>query len=337
MNANKNNRVTLVLCFDDGMARHAAATLSSSARNLRPGWMIDAYVITFGLTDEHYQRLQNVVSRYDNLELTLMSPITQGYEQLPHAAWVSSSANLRVEIPYHFADYERVLYLDADTLVCADLVELWEKSMESAAVMACQDTAVSRAERNISMLTFLKFGMNKKTPCFNSGVLLIQPQAWLEKDIAQRYHDLLQDYGDAFVCCDQDALNILLFDSVGFLDPAWNMDTFRFYLKEMYPDMEERTTKIVHFVSSPKPDHPGCVHPCYRWFVDELDKSGWFSPEEFHRFHEELERQRNTKEFRRLRKQTINEEIMGVLGNTKSKASSYHNTTRRKKVSCRFK
>lgn len=124
----------------------------------------------------------------------------------------------RVLLPELLADSERVLYLDSDTFVVDDLAALWATDLGENAVGAVANVVEPRMRRHIEQI-----GLPRDAPFFNSGVLLMDLDAFRQEHWTDRVATAASEIGsDALVWPDQDALNVAFSGRWTPLHPRWN-------------------------------------------------------------------------------------------------------------------
>lgn len=180
--------------------------------------------------------------------------------------------------PYYFrcligtvlpATQRRCIYLDGDTIVRRDLRELWTADLDGAAVGAALDYFLARAGDAIAPWRTLR--LDPEASYFNSGVMLVDLNAWREQDIggqavrtclANRDHLMAQGRWPQH---DQFGLNVVLHRRWHRLSQDWN------YLSEM----EFREPNVVHYCGGGKPWSPTCQREFSAWFHEAVDGTAW--------------------------------------------------------------
>ena len=197
--------------------------------------------------------LGSAANRLKKLPVTLTVPSVVAYARM-----------LVPEILPHSAS--RLLYLDSDIVVIDSLRPLFETKLAGAIIGAVPDTTAPWVD-----LSFRSDVLKLSDPnfYFNSGVLLIDVEAWQNQGLTQKAfafnENLPPDTRLSYP--DQDVLNAVLADSWLPLDRRWNF----FGLADQGPMnlqryLEEAT--IVHFASGKKPWLNGSTHPGKQIYLD---------------------------------------------------------------------
>jgi lipopolysaccharide biosynthesis glycosyltransferase len=117
-------------------------------------------------------------------------------------------------------DATRLIYLDSDVLVRADLGPLWREPTELA-VAAVRDLKCPTFATGLPH-AIAALGVAPETPYYNSGVLLLNLDAWRRENLTQRATGYIHDHGTTIKFADQDPLNAVTAGRVHELDPVWN-------------------------------------------------------------------------------------------------------------------
>ncbi len=113
----------------------------------------------------------------------------------------------------------RILYLDADMIVRKSISDLYNINIDGLSAIACKDIygyiygACEKSEERL--------GLKNKGRYFNSGMLLFNMQYCREHDLSRKMIDFIKEHLDIITWQDQDALNVILEDSVGLVQ--WHM------------------------------------------------------------------------------------------------------------------
>ena len=193
-----------------------------------------------------------------------------GSERFPVNAWY------RVRLPELLPGVERVLYIDADALITAGIGELWTTDLEGTLVGAITNPLYEKMIPRIQS----ELGVPDQASYFNSGVLLIDLDAWRRAGITDAIRSFVA--GHAIEWPDQDALNGVLHNRRLRLHPRWNAMPGLWELPARYlpyTSDEIREAKgnpaIVHFVGPYKPWHFRSRHPFRTEWFQYLERTPW--------------------------------------------------------------
>jgi lipopolysaccharide biosynthesis glycosyltransferase len=245
---------------------HVAA--HSLLRNLAPGVKPNFYMLLTGFSAAGRDLLRCTLDHLDRDYSLSFLP-----EESVASQFQGFHTLLGSHAPYHrlllpdLIDEPRFLYLDSDTLTLIDVSPLFAMDMGSYAAGFVVDGTVKYA---LESRFFQSLGKDPDGPAFNSGVILMQREQWIQQDCWPRIRAFCERYSDQLLAADQTALNALMAENCFHLPPQFNT--------KLFPKRSTRigdTPGIFHFVGSPKPwDMLGRATLPYsvQWF-DELDRT----------------------------------------------------------------
>lgn len=180
---------------------------------------------------------------------------------LPTSRHLTRATYLRLLMP-RFID-EPFLYLDADTIACADLSPLLNCDISRGIGAAVENPGTGHQSR---------LGLSPETPYLNAGVLLINPSAWNSERVSERALKFAQDFPRLIHWADQCAINAVTEGRLMPLPPVFNVQHSFFANWEgrgITPltfsrgeAIAARTNPtILHFSGSTKPWHLRDAHP----------------------------------------------------------------------------
>ena len=257
----------IVFVTDQGMLRPTLFALWTVLQHFKG--QADIHVWGDGLTAADWQAVAQVCKGYPDITL---HPLDLSPEDMAGAGavgdYISAATMGRLIIPRKLSG--RVLYLDGDVRVTADLSPLFAIDMQGHPVAAVRDYVVSSqlakgvapGHRNEARLTELTRSMGQAavSSYFNSGVLLMNVDAI---SAAPALSQAMQDLERASMCTwgDQDHLNIVFSGRVCLLDPAYNASWTRTakqraFIEKLGPapgELAPIPDAIIHFHGSRKP------------------------------------------------------------------------------------
>ena len=166
---------------------------------------------------------------------------------------------------------EKVLYLDADSLILGSFKELWETNIENYYVAGVLDVGPDYVKTAV--------GLSKDVNYINAGVLLINLKKWRNEDVESKFIDFLEKNNMQVYNNDQGIINATLNDSILIVDPKFNLmspflekdydDVIKWNGLKNYYDKETIENAIknpvflhfVHFING-RPWFKDTKHPC---------------------------------------------------------------------------
>jgi lipopolysaccharide biosynthesis glycosyltransferase len=262
--------IHIAIATDRGFAMQAATLISSLVRVHSD----DDYVVHIlhdGLDRNLQSRIGATSSR--SVEIDWIDARSDQYATFGMAPAITAAVLFRLRMAELLSDLDRVIYLDADTIVLTSLRELWEEPLGSDPVAAVRDIGFPYFA---GILPWRALGLPPDAPYFNSGVLVISLDRWRELDVGARALELGARH--TFRLRDQCALNVVFLDSWHRLPPRWNVQRGHFGLDGpgwVFEGVDAMTVAleqpaVMHFCRPRwnRPWLPECDHP-YRdeWFA----------------------------------------------------------------------
>lgn len=259
-------RLHVAVASDLAYVPHVAALLQSLAASHAPGTVVAHFLHDASVSAGDVERMR-LSATQAGLHFHAYQPSTSQLARLSVSLRYPQVVWYRILLPELLPEVERVLYLDADTLVLQDLSPLWALDLADyplAAVEDVQDPAHAHVP--------LQIGLARREDYFNSGVMLMN----LEVMRAQHFTEALlevarsrqvQDFPD------QIALNILVKGYWLHLPPKWNCMSPFIEQSDRAGEVAVRTPEqrlaaaspcILHFEGDwrrGKPWHYLCNHP----------------------------------------------------------------------------
>lgn len=184
---------------------------------------------------------------------------------------------------------ERIIYLDADTLICDDLYPLWAADIGGKVIGAVNDFRSIAYCRNL--------GIRRENCYINSGVLLIDLKKYRSHHCEQRLLQALSRLNGMLEFPDNDLICKVLQDEIALIPMRFNMisavkmSTYKQLRwmrhpavnvpKEMY-DISKCKPAIIHFTTffmmHGRPWIAGCNHPDTQRYIQTRREATGLSP-----------------------------------------------------------
>jgi lipopolysaccharide biosynthesis glycosyltransferase len=171
----------------------------------------------------------------------------------------------------------RVIYLDVDVLVHGDLSTLWSWPLDGRPVGAIRDRFMPSGSPTLAEVLQRRKGYVIDR-YFNSGVLVIDLEAWRDQGIGEAVRAVITERGQELRFPCQDTLNYALVDNWHELPSAWN-----YLVGKRCPIPGTATALrilasdgIVHFIGGTKPWHEAFPRGVlWTQFAEAAAASGW--------------------------------------------------------------
>ena len=255
----------LLMAADRRFVMPLATALRSLAESNARYAPLDVTVLTHGFTHEDIRRVEASLP-HGATRLRWQPVDLDTFAGLRPASYLSAMSYARLLLERFYAEpVQRVLYLDADTLVLGDLAELAWEPLNGSAIGAVTDDYLDAALAG--RVPLRHDAVPRVARYFNSGVHVIDLPAWRSQRIASRALDYLAAHPGA-PFADQDALNVACDGAWHLLDRRWNFQDHRTVRVDRMPPAQRPA--ILHFVSTEKPWIPGAstrnaaLHASYR-------------------------------------------------------------------------
>lgn len=169
------------------------------------------------------------------------------FDTIPQSPHFPKAACLRLLAPFLLRDREAVLYLDADIVCLGSLARLWSERASDQAIVAVVEDCPATALRQSALL-----GLRKQR-YFNSGVMYIQVNRWLQAQVTERVLDILRAQGHRLRFPDQDALNLVLEGVCDYLPQAYNQQFTLGHKPADYVRAVPEGAVLLHYTGLDKP------------------------------------------------------------------------------------
>ena len=217
MNINKDNQITILYATNDEYAPYMGVSIYSLIQNSSKDNYYKIYILEESLTDTHKETIQNMSRSNICIEFINVAEKMKDKNRLS-SGHLTKETTFRLLVDKIFTEYEKVLYIDCDTVINNDVAILYNEDVTGyvlgVSVGYLYDDFAKRIvkEYNIPVSTY-----------FNAGILVINIPMFRNEKIGEKCFDLLKEKGK-YWAMDQDVLNITCFEKVKFIDDRWNAE-----------------------------------------------------------------------------------------------------------------
>lgn len=270
--------VHVAFCCDAAYATPMVVAVQSVLRTARAPENLVFWIGTTAPDLPHALAVREVIERANaRLHVRLLTSVLHRLQDAPVRGHLSSAAYFRLFLTDLLPpNLRRVIYLDSDVVVCHPIEELWTTPLDGQPMAGVLKPRATEA---------LEVGVPSESDYFNSGVLLIDLEAWRRLEVGRRALGFVQHHPGRIHGHDQPALNHVFAGAWKRLDLRWNQQ-FKFFVHTArYLGIPAATLRelrahpfIIHYTTGSKPWHYSNDHPLQRRYFEVLDETrfaGW--------------------------------------------------------------
>lgn len=278
---NNTSKEAVVFSVSNKYADIFSVALQSILENIDKNKSLDIIIFDHKIVTSKKLLLEKMVNKFPNVYARFVNIDNYLVETLEVLKIKSKSLykdNIidKLLIPFILSDYEKVLYLDSDTCVNTNILDIFKLDFKNKPLIAVRDTVTPVLKNTPDTHEYLVKNLKLANieNYFNTGVLLFNLK---NLDLVQYKKNLINatQFG-SFSFPAQDILNIIFNKDVTLVHPKWNYinsifahsrSYLNFVTKEEKEEYIEALNdiKIIHYTSIVKP-----------WLVKFLDNSEIF-------------------------------------------------------------
>ena len=278
------------VCYtcDNNYALQVGVAIYSLYDNNKELPQFDTFVFSDGISEENKGRLQEIANAFQrNLIFIESTHIIEFIKKQGISASVDDGAlstYVRLFLGNYIDDkYDRIVYIDADTLVLNSIRDLTEMEVGNPAA----------AVIDIMPYDYRKLIGFEDSHYFNCGVLVIDTKRWREENYDQQLLKMIEDSPNRFMFGDQDVFNLVLKDKITVLPIKYNLFPYygrvkystirtfvgkkaKYYSKSEFEE-ERKTPCVIHMVYSvaDRPWIKGNINEYSERWVEYVGKTPW--------------------------------------------------------------
>lgn len=263
--------VTVALSINDYYVPYAAVVLQSIHDNINSEEKYDIIIMNRDVSAVSQKALRAIFDDTNNVSIRFfnVSRFEKQFENLFLRGHFALETYFRLLLPNIMEGYKKVLYLDSDLVVTADIAELFKENINGYLLAACHDADTAglyngyEPAKKDYMDNVLK--IERPYQYFQAGVILFNLDEFRKKYTVEEMLKFAASY--EWQLLDQDVLNYLAQDSYKPVDMKWNVMTdwnrIRIakiisrapkYLQDEY-QKAHAAPNIIHYAGPDKPWH----------------------------------------------------------------------------------
>lgn len=244
------NIVPVFMAVDDGYIPFLGVALKSVIENSSKENKYEIKILYTKVSEENKNKIKAYETENVSIEFVdLSSKLHEIEDKLYTRNYFSNTTYFRLFIPELYPEYDKVVYIDSDTVTLADIADLYNTDMGDNLIAGIQDGAVQAipvfqeyVEKVVGVIDYNNY--------FNAGIIVMNLKALREYKFQEKFLYMLGKIKFE-VAQDQDYMNRLCKGRVKLLGFEWNR----------MPAMGKRegTINLVHYNLGCKP-----------WYFDDV-------------------------------------------------------------------
>ena len=246
----KKRHIPIFMASDDNYLPYLVVAIKSISLYSSDEYVYDVKILNNGLSKASVRKLRHL--EFKNVEISFVDverAVAAFREDLSVRLrdYYSEAIFYRMFIASMFPRMTKAIYIDCDVVLVDDIAKLYFTDIGDNILGAVSDESIP------SVPEFCEYvsewvGVSAQR-YINSGVLLMNLNAFRKHNIAEKFKRLLITYNFDTLAPDQDYLNFLCKDKIYYLDGGWNKQP----KEENYLPIEEQ--HLIHYNLYNKPWH----------------------------------------------------------------------------------
>lgn len=270
-----HNEINICFSSDNNYAKHMGVAIVSILKNAKKEDIYNFYVLDGGISEENklkISQLKNIKSF--NIEYLLVNK--DDFRDCPmtnYVKYITLPTYYRFKIASLLSGVDKVLYLDCDIIVNADISELYNSNIDDFYIGAVPEVFNHHHKERLEI-------DGSEYYC-NAGVLLINSKKWRSDKIEEKLFAYLQNPVHEIVFQDQDILNDVLKYGIKYIPLVWNLQHDALFEDEAYLYHEEekniavKEPKLIHYTHKYKPWNYKCFNMYKKLYYQYLNETPW--------------------------------------------------------------
>jgi lipopolysaccharide biosynthesis glycosyltransferase len=206
-------QINIGCASNNNYAQHLGIMIYSLLKNCSEPKRVRFFIADGGISEENLKKISGVIDRF-GAKAYYFKPDKKMFKG------IRIYEHFGIETYYRFFLLEstcldKLLYLDCDLVVEADIKKLYDLDLKNELLMAVVDPGIGSKEKE-------RIGLTSGSPYFNAGVLLINCALWKKYNITKKAIKFLRE-NKQIEFPDQDALNFILRGKWKKLPLYWNV------------------------------------------------------------------------------------------------------------------
>lgn len=177
---------------------------------------LDVWIIADNVADTNKEKIDNLIKKYKQKEINWIENCKVPYQVKLDRGSASQYSRLMIGsvLPHNI---KKALYLDADTIILSNLIELFNICFDNRIVIGVSDVINEEYKKILNI--------PRDKAVFNTGVLLLDLEKWRMENIESKLFDVILKFKGNVIQGDVGIMNAVLYDSYKEIDLKFNYMT----------------------------------------------------------------------------------------------------------------
>ena len=268
---NKVNKIPVVYIIDDSYSIPLSASINSMLKNKNKNTVYEIYIIGIELPEKYISALENLANDIDSVKVIRK----KRKEDFKDFEWLSTTPLYKFDIPDIFSEKQKIIYIDADTLILKDLTDLYNTNIENKYAAVVKDAVTNLMGNNENLQK------NDKN-IFSSAVMLLNLEKIRKDNLKSAFLKFNTENKRHFLDL---AFSEIFGENVIFLSPSYNFEIVQntIYPLKLVSDFYDISLNeylnillkphIIHFVGYTKPWRATAFTANYKLWESYLPKN----------------------------------------------------------------
>ena len=211
----KVKRLDIVYATDNNFIDVLYASISS-LYDTNGNLDLDVWIIADNVADTNKEKIDNLTKKYKQKEINWIENCKVPYQVKLDRGSASQYSRLMIGsvLPHNI---KKALYLDADTIILSNLIELFNICFDNRIVIGVSDVINEEYKKILNI--------PRDKAVFNTGVLLLDLEKWRMENIESKLFDVILKFKGNVIQGDVGIMNAVLYDSYKEIDLKFNYMT----------------------------------------------------------------------------------------------------------------
>ncbi len=256
-NITSEQNISIAFCVNNTYAQQLAVTIFSILIN-NPQTVINFYIFTSDFSETNIHKLQKFRISFPHVNFTFIFVKKEIFSKLQlNINYISIETYYRYIIADYLPNIDKILYIDADTIINGPLSALWKQDISDYYIAGVEDIYINEIHHK-STINFTDSNLY-----VNAGVLLMNLNKIRSANLGQTLITKTAKLFNKIKFQDQDILNIVCKNHILKLDSKYNFTSGNIKSEKN----QASKAIIIHYTGSDKPWHPTSKHPLKKLYL----------------------------------------------------------------------